>query len=194
MAFYLLKPTLLGQLAVNGFLTAEECRSIVEGGERGLNLTAGTTADGKTTLRKSDIAWLNPDGEHQWLFQRIKDCINDINKNYFGYNLEGFEGIQFTKYSHRKHETGDHYGAHKDTKLSVGGTMRKLSFTIQLSDSNAYEGGDVVLYDSFTDSVTLSRVPGSISFFPSYTIHEVTPVTKGIRYSLVGWACGPGFV
>jgi len=51
-----------------------------------------------------------------------------------------------------------------------------------------------VLYESFSDSAPLSRALGSISFFPSYTIHEVTPVTSGVRYSLVGWACGPAFV
>jgi len=30
-------------------------------------------------------------------------------------------------------------------------------------------------------------------FFPSYTLHEVTPVTKGTRYTLVGWVHGPAF-
>lgn len=194
MAFYLLKPALLGQLAVNGFLTPEECRGIIEGGERNLTLTAGATEGNQANLRKSDVAFMNPDGEHQWLFERVKDCINDINRSYFGYNLVGFEGIQFTKYSHSTHEPGGFYSAHKDTKLLFGGTIRKLSFTIQLSDSDSYEGADVVLYDSFTDLVTLSRAPGSISFFPSTTIHEVTPVTRGTRYSLVGWACGPAFV
>jgi len=194
MPFHLLKPVLLGQLAINGFLTMEECQRMVEGGERNLALTAGTTEGNKTNLRKSEVAFLTPEGEHQWLFERIKDCINDINRNYFGYNLVGFEGIQFTKYSYSKHELGDFYSAHKDTKLLFGGTIRKLSFSVQLSDSDSYEGGDVILYDSFTDSVTLSRTPGSITFFPSYTIHEVTPVTKGTRFSLVGWACGPAFV
>ena len=47
---------------------------------------------------------------------------------------------------------------------------------------------------SLTDFATLSRATGSISFFPSYTIHEVKPVTRGTRYSLVGWACGPAFI
>ena len=194
MPFFLLRPALTGRLAVDKFLTAEESRTIIEGGERGLGLIAGKTEDYRDTLRKSEIAWLNPEGEHQWLFQRISDCINDVNRSWFGYNLIGFEGIQFTKYSHDKGRSGDFYSAHKDTKLLPGGTIRKLSFTIQLSDPDTYEGGDLVLYDSFIDYAAITRALGSISFFPSYTIHEVTPVTDGTRYSLVGWACGPSFV
>ena len=193
MPFYLLRPALLGKVSVDNFLNHDECRAIIESGESSLNLEAGTTEDRRGNIRQSDLAWLNPDGQYEWLFKRIKDCINEINAGYFGFTLMGFEGIQFTKYSAGT-KGGDYYGAHKDTKLLPGGTIRKLSFTIQLSDSDAYEGGDVVLYDSLTDHAPLARAPGSISFFPSYTIHEVTPVSKGVRYSLVGWANGPPFV
>ena len=194
MPVHLLRPALTGKLTVERFLTPEECQAIIDRGERGLALAAGTTEDRRTNLRKSDIAWLSADAEHGWLFQRVTDCINEINRNWFGYHLIGFEGIQFTKYSHDQGKPGDHYGPHKDTRLLADGTIRKLSFTIQLSESASYEGGDVVLYDSFTDSAALSRDRGSISFFPSYTIHEVTPVSRGLRYSLVGWATGPSFV
>ena len=195
MPFFLLKPALSGQVSVNNFLSGDECRAAIEGGERTLGLAAGTTGDGRAGLRQSDIGWFSPEGEHQWLFKRIRDCVNDINRDWFGFNLLAFEGVQFTKYSQRAGRAGgDHYGAHKDTSLLADGTIRKLSFTIQLCDGDTYEGGDVLLYDSFTDSAGLSRQLGSISFFPSYTIHEVTPVTKGTRYSLVGWACGPSFV
>jgi predicted 2-oxoglutarate/Fe(II)-dependent dioxygenase YbiX len=151
MSFHLLKPALTGQVVVSTFLTPEECQGIVESGERTLILSAGKTEDQRTSLRKSDVAWLGPDAEHRWLFDRIKDCINEINRNWFGFNLLGFEGIQFTKYSHDKHQAGDFYSAHRDTKLLHGGTIRKLSFTIQLCDPGCYEGGDVVLYESFSD-------------------------------------------
>lgn len=194
MPFQLLRPALTGRLAVDGFLTPDECQAIVDGGERSLTLSAGRTEDQRTDLRQSEIAWLTPDGEHRWLFDRVTQCVNEINRDWFGYHLIGFEGIQFTKYSHDQGKPGDHYGAHKDTRLLAGGTIRKLSFTIQLSDPASYEGGDLVLYDSFTDFAAVSRARGSISFFPSYTIHEVTPVSRGVRHSLVGWATGPSFV
>ena len=99
---------MLGQVSVNDFLKPDECRSIVQAGERNLSMIAGTTEDHRASIRQSDIGWFDPDGEHQWLFERIRDCINDINRNWFGFNLLGFEGIQFTKYSH-KNGVGDYY-------------------------------------------------------------------------------------
>jgi PKHD-type hydroxylase len=196
-AFFLLRQNAVGQpTTVNDFLSPAECRSAVDGGERSLTLREGKTEDHKIheQLRKSQIGWFDPDGDCRWLFQKIADCITQINSAWFGYNLLGFEGIQFTKYAFNKNQSGDFYSSHQDTALLPGGTIRKLSFTVQLSDPTSYDGGDVILYKSFTDFVTLNRATGSITFFPSYMIHEVTPVTKGTRYSLVGWACGPAFV
>jgi PKHD-type hydroxylase len=200
MNFVPLKTDLVGQPTGRlNFLTPDECRTIIANGENSLELKVSRTEDHRVheSVRSSEIGWLNPDPEHTWLFNRIKDCINDVNAQWFGYALIGFEGIQFTKYSFRKDRKDgppDFYSSHRDTTLLPGGTVRKLSLTVQLSDSGAYDGGDVVLYNTLSDPIPLSRAQGSISFFPSYTIHEVTPVTRGIRYSLVGWACGPAFV
>jgi PKHD-type hydroxylase len=197
MAFFHLRPNLVGQpTGLNNFLTPEECKSIVSSGENNLELKIAKTEDHQVhkTLRKSETGWFDPDGENKWLFDRISASINDVSTHWFGYNLIGFEGIQFTKYSYNKDEHPDFYSSHKDTTLLPGGTVRKLSFTVQLSDPETYGGGDVVPYNSLTDSITLTGALGSISFFPSYTIHEVKPVTKGVGYSLVGWACGPAFI
>jgi PKHD-type hydroxylase len=192
---FLLRSDLVGQpTGRNNLLTPEECKAIIGIGEKQLKVAKTEDHQVHANLRKSEISWLNPDSEHSWLFNRLRDCINDVNTNWFGYQLIGFEGIQFTKYSYKKDEHPDFYSTHRDTTLLPGGTVRKLSFTVQLSDSEAYSGGDVVLYNTLTDSITLSRALGSISFFPSYTIHEVIPVTNGVRYSLVGWAYGPAFV
>ena len=194
---FLLKKNMVGQpTGLNNFLTPQECTRIIDHGENGLGLKVAKTEDHEVhaNLRKSEISWFNPDGEHTWLFNRIRDCLNDVNANWFGYNLIGFEGIQFTKYAYKKESPPDFYSSHKDTTLLPGGTVRKLSLTVQLSDPATYDGGDVLLYNTLTDSIPLSRALGSVSFFPSYTIHEVMPVTRGVRYSLVGWAYGPAFV
>jgi len=193
MYFFSLRSDSIGQPTfVPNLLTPEQCASIVKTGEVTVRLQAGKTEDHRVheTLRKSEIGWLNPESELRWLFDKVKECVNAVNADWFRYDLTGFEGIQFTRYSAQ----GDFYSSHVDTASLPGGAVRKLSFTIQLSDPDSYEGGEVVLYNSLIDSVTLSRTLGSISFFPSYSIHEVKPVTRGVRYSLVGWACGPAFV
>jgi PKHD-type hydroxylase len=197
MNFFLLRSNLVAQpTGVQGLLTSQECAAIISSGESNLELKAGKTEDHRVreNLRRSEIGWLAPNGEYAWLFDRVRDCVNDINAQWFGFHLLGFEGLQFTKYSSGPNEEHDFYSSHRDTALLPGGTIRKLSFTIQLSDPQSYSGGEVILYNSLTDSTPITTTLGSVSFFPSYTIHEVKPVTRGIRYSLVGWACGPSFV
>ncbi len=63
--------------------------------------------------------------------------------------------------------------------------------TLQLTDGAAYQGGDL----EFPWPAVLAgqRELGSILVFPSYLAHRVTPVTAGVRRSLVAWACGPSF-
>ena len=154
-------------------------------GERNLGLAPGLVQSEQTdglidpAIRRSDIGWFTPEGEHRWLFDRIKECVNAVNADWFRFDLVGFEGIQFTKYSGTTGQSG-FYASHIDLKSTNLGTMRKLSFTIQLSEPESYEGGDVALYDSFTESLTISRNVGSITFFPSYKLHEMRPVTRGV--------------
>ena len=69
------------------------------------------------------------------------------------------------------------------------GIVRKLSISIQLTDPTKYEG-DLNLY--WSDAVTMKKNKGSLFIFPSYMLHEVTPVTKG-ENSLVCWVNGPQF-
>ena len=80
------------------------------------------------------------------------------------------------------------------------GNVRKLSVTISLTDSETYEGGNLK-FDWGEHAETKSRFHecteirprGSIIVFPSYYYHQVTPVTKGTRYSLVIWYYGKPF-
>jgi PKHD-type hydroxylase len=73
-----------------------------------------------------------------------------------------------------------------------GKSTRKLSFSLLLSDDDAYEGGDLLIHIGEKPQHT-KRKKGTIIFFPSYMLHEVTEVTKGTRQALVGWVTGPAF-
>jgi Rps23 Pro-64 3,4-dihydroxylase Tpa1-like proline 4-hydroxylase len=78
-----------------------------------------------------------------------------------------------------KYEPGDIMERHKDMSA-----YRTHTALIQLSDPSTYEGGDLFVNDEL-----VSREQGSCYLFDSQTTwHHVTPVTKGIRYSLVLWS------
>jgi PKHD-type hydroxylase len=138
-------------------------------------------------IRESNVCWITPDTEFNWLYTRISDLVTRLNDDYFKFDLYGFtEPLQFTEY---KAPTG-HYDFHVDKIYN--GDLRKLSIVVQLSDPEEYEGGDFELMDS-NEPEKLSRKRGTMLAFPSYTLHRVTPTSKGERYSLVCWVSGPNF-
>ena len=99
--------------------------------------------------------------------------------------------IQFTKYIGNPNAPGK-YDWHHDVDWAESRAFhRKLSIVFQLSDKSNYEGGD------FEFDPTLPQLPpealeqGSVIVFPSFHRHRVTPVTSGIRHSLVTWVEGP---
>ena len=174
--------------AMNSFLTKEECKTIVELGNKYMPSVAKIRVEDEIQeIRDSKISWLYPTEETEWLYRKITDAVMELNEIYFKFNLFGLtEGLQFTKYDA---PTGK-YEKHIDKFLY--GVVRKLSMTIQLSDPEEYEGGELALHVSGTPT-TLPKEQGKLVAFPSYALHEVTPVTKGTRYSLVSWVTGPPF-
>ena len=66
---------------------------------------------------------------------------------------------------------------------------RRMSIIIGLVNPDEYEGGELKLHTS-EDPVLIKKQKGYLVTFPSHTLHEVTPVTKGERYSLVAWVHG----
>ena len=47
---------------------------------------------------------------------------------------------------------------------------------------------------SSSQAKALDLKKGDVVIFPSYQLHRVNPVTRGVRYSLVTWNCGFPFV
>ncbi len=66
---------------------------------------------------------------------------------------------------------------------------RKLSVTVQLSDEDSYEGGD--LQFRINNRIeTAPRRKGTVIVFPSFILHRVTKVSSGKRNSIVAWLSG----
>lgn len=141
-------------------------------------------------IRMCKLAWMYANKHTDWIYRRITDIINQINEEFFKFDLTKIETFQFTKY---KEEDTGFYDKHIDP--ITGSNIpenRKLSCVLQLSDPDDYEGGELCLYTGKEPTI-IEKKKGRIIFFPSYTLHEVKPVTKGTRYSLVGWVHGPAF-
>lgn len=140
-------------------------------------------------IRRSKVSWLNKTQETAWVFERLSDVVSSLNAQYFRLDLTGFgESIQLTNYDQSEHGM---YGWHQD----YGGPIapsRKLSIVLQLTDPARYEGGNLQILTS-GEPQNIRKQRGLIAAFPSYTLHQVTPVTQGSRQSLVAWITGPAF-
>ena len=102
--------------------------------------------------------------------------------------LENICDIQFTEYHANK---GGHYDWHIDVNWNGNEARdRKLSVTVQLSDTSEYEGGGFEFIECQTPDAS-SRLKGTVLVFPSYLQHRVLPITSGTRKSLVAWFEGP---
>lgn len=139
--------------------------------------------------RRSVIRWIRRNGEWAELFSTIDQLVANANATHFQVSYQYCNAFQFTEYDESYQ---GHYVEHMDTFLAFPGPHRKLSISIQLSDPASYEGGDF----EFTKcgqkpNPTNIKSQGTAIVFPSITYHKVTPVTKGKRYSLVGWYEGP---
>ena len=130
-----------------------------------------------------------------WLYSDLEKLICDVNWYNFKFVLDRIEPLNYIEYHAGVGDEVDEHGHGKYVKHvdnSFNGT-RKLSFSILLSDPEEFEGGDLMIWDSPTPLI-VPKQKRRACFFPSTMMHEVTPVTKGIRRSLVGWVHGPHLI
>ncbi len=84
---------------------------------------------------------------------------------------------------------GGHYGAHVDNALMRrnGELFRTdLSFTLFLTEPEDYDGGDLVIHQAGVRQAAKGQA-GDLILYPSSSIHEVMPVTRGERLVCIGW-------
>jgi len=142
----------------------------------------------RENIRRSEVNWLGYAEDTKWVFKKLSHVVSSLNANYFGFDLTGLgEELQLTNYHEARQGT---YKWHQD--FGGFGTSRKLSLVLQLSDPEDYEGGELQLLTSSIPT-TIKKKRGLITVFPAWTLHQVTPVIKGTRQTLVTWASGPVF-
>jgi PKHD-type hydroxylase len=142
----------------------------------------------QSRIRRSQIWFFDPAPETDFIFAPLRKAVQHLNQ---GFQLELTDfgtGCQIARYSA---DVQGHYDWHIDLGTERF-SRRKLSLSVQLSPSDAYEGGDLEFHLSGLDRMRM-RQQGTLVAFPSFHEHRVTPVTRGERFSLVAWVDGPPF-
>jgi len=90
-----------------------------------------------------------------------------------------------------RYEGGEHYGLHIDGAVrAVPGSSHfirtDLSSTLFLTEPADYEGGELVVVDTFGQQAV--KLPaGDLILYSSGSLHRVNPVTRGARVSSFFW-------
>jgi PKHD-type hydroxylase len=143
--------------------------------------------------RKSKIHFFGYSQETKWLFEKINKVIETVNEEYYNFDLNGYDSIQYSEY---RAEDGGQYDFHIDfihdaiPQNEYDYMTRKLSFSLMLNDD--YVGGDFEFLVS-QEPIRHNLKKGDMLLFASFFMHRVTPVTEGVRKSLVSWVTGPKF-
>lgn len=141
--------------------------------------------------RRTNVSWMFPDQDNRHIWEKITNTIWAANRQFFRFDLRGcYEAMQLGVYTEQDQ---GHYDWHTDSGLETNTVPRKLSMALLLSDTSEFEGGELQIMNGGVP-VSVEQKRGKAWFFPSYMMHRVTPVTKGIRRSLVMWVGGPSFV
>jgi len=173
------------------FLSAEECEAVIRLAEA---QSSGWARELKTRSADADevfktysvfvIDGNSKDKDIGWLPRRFKRRIRSLNREIWDFDIDRISDVFVLRYG-----VDDKFEQHID--LGDGHWDRKLSMLVQLSASDAYQGG--TLEFGFAPTAVASREQGSLLVFPAWVPHRVTPITSGTRYIAGCFVLGPSF-
>jgi SM-20-related protein len=126
--------------------------------------------------------------------ERIKRLLHDRKpalERHFALELSGCEEPQFLRY-----QAGDFFVAHQDGNTPLiydDSRFRRVSVVLFLNAQNEHEapdtygGGSFVFHGAYPERYPLAPEPGTLLCFRAETTHEVLPVTRGERFTIVSW-------
>ena len=171
------------------FFSPEQCEAIINACEKPLWLQ-GEVDSGQVNKKLRNVRqqglMMNEEG---WPHTRILDLMKQANEVRFKFDVSGF--MNYDAPMIMEYGKGCHYDWHIDVGKAV--PNRKLSFTIQLSKPEDYEGGDLEFLGTETNTDAF-RQQGTCIIFPSFLAHKVTKVKSGTRLAIVGWIHGPTYI
>ena len=175
----------------NPLFTPEQCKLIIDAGHACAPEQAKVGGGDKglydTKKRVTTISWI-PFIEMEHMYRDLNNFIQKANENHFGFgDIQVTEQAQFTEYPQ-----GGFYDWHMDCDVNMQHEppVRKISMTLLLNNESEFEGGhlEIMAPGRFQK---LQR--GHALCFASFINHRVSPVTRGVRQSLVVWFGGKPF-
>jgi predicted 2-oxoglutarate/Fe(II)-dependent dioxygenase YbiX len=179
------KPPFETMVAASNFMSAAEMDRLIE--EHSPLLTESKLGAGATNaaVRRSKVAFLGTEPRYRWLYERLWVAAQECNRSFFGVDIATVEAnVQLARYDSTDKGFYDWH-----TDFAQFRPLRKLSFSVQLSRTEDYDGGDLQLWVGNHPQAAI-RERGALIAFPSFTLHRVSPVTRGTRWSLVAWILG----
>jgi len=175
----------------------------------------------KVYVRDSEVAWLDEKWLYDLVLPQIKIANKNAGWDYDVDSFENFQFTKYHPggfYGWHADGTSDKFSIYKryipgisptDDKgkmlknytrnIDLVGKVRKISMTLNLNVPGEYEGGNLKFdfgphstKNRYHECIEI-RPQGSMVIFPSFVYHQVTPVTRGTRYSLVLWSLGKPF-
>jgi SM-20-related protein len=190
-----------GLLAVPQFLERELCEDIRQEMAATSEVAATVRGEDRTYVvneQSRKTSWADvSDATSSLIRERLMSLREDVERT-FGIETNGIQQPQFLRYGE-----GDFFTLHQDRsshgEAARSGQRRQLSMVIFLNDEtgepapDTYEGGALTLFglldpdDDRSVGLPVTGEAGALIGFPSDMLHEVTPITRGQRYTIVSW-------
>jgi PKHD-type hydroxylase len=153
---------------------------------------AQVLGDSYNSIRNSKVAWVERDTATEPLYLKMEKIVLRLNADYFRSDLSGLTTLQYAVY--RQTEAG-YFDWHIDygrDSADPAQEPRKITLSLQLSDAESYDGCELEVRAAHLIDVA-PRQRGTLVAFRANALHRVTPITRGVRKSLVAWAAGPDY-
>lgn len=165
---------------LEGFITAERCYELSE--KISTDVDPFHHEGCSAATREVGMTSEHEDFPH---LSTIMYVTHSINHQYFEYDLDEDSYSWLQTYF-----AGDSYPMHIDY---APGRSRKLTSITLLTDEAEYDGGELELITGSDATLTVPRTQGTMVVFPSWLMHRVHPITRGVRKSLNMGFHGPAF-
>jgi len=169
-------------------LTPESCRKIIDSCEsqaQGEDAQIGQRIGGVVNKKIRDVKKVSLP-IYRGIGATMAGAALSANQQVWKFDVTHANQCDYLKY-----DVEGHYKAHVDTFINPEEKeCRKLTVLAFLNDD--FEGGRLFLQNGH-EKIYPPQKPGTILVFPSFMLHGVEPVTKGIRRSIVTWMVGPWF-